>query len=99
MKACRQGFWPGNAAKKSIQNEVTAVGDEGLSRAVEPQPDGALGAKFTRQTLDLETGRGQTETIDLDWQRKTAERLDQLRAVGDHHHAPARGGDDLLAQE
>ena len=54
---------------------------------------------FGRGAGDGEFGRLQAETVDLDGQRKAAERLDELALVGDHDHARRRGRDDLLAQQ
>ena len=48
---------------------------------------------------DREFGRPQAERVDFDRQRKAAERLDQLRSVGNDDHALRSRRDDLFAQQ
>ena len=98
VERARERSWIGNAAKRCIDDEMTAVGDEGRALA-HPQRQRAGKAERGRRAADRELGRPEAEAVDLDRQRKGAERVDALRAVGDHDHALRCRGDDLLAQQ
>ena len=83
-----------------VEDEVAAVGDDAvcrraaaLNRTAPDMPPFRRTASTARRVASRPNG---TTSIGSG---KRPERVDALRAVGDHDHAPARGGDDLLAQE
>src|SRR5690606_30402799 len=95
LESVRKGSWLGNAAKRCVDNEMSAIGDE---RAVSRHPglQRARQAEPSRRPLDGEPGRSEAEGIDLHGQRKAAELPNQLGLVGDHDHAARSRGHDLL---
>src|SRR3954452_18894197 len=88
-----------DAAEMRIENEVAPVGREWPAVCGASEAKVAAAAVSIEGARDCAPGRLEPERDDLDWQRKAAEPLDALRTVGDHDHAPARGGDDLFPQK
>ena len=78
---------------------MAAIGQEGLPGRGRPEAQLAVRARLADRLADGGAGRREAERHDLDRQREAPEPLDALSPVGDDDHAPARRGDDLLAQE
>jgi len=69
-------------AKGAVEDQMAAVGDEGRADFFARRYL-ALKAKFARRRLDMQPRRPRAEAVDLDRQRKGAERFDALAGVGD----------------
>ncbi len=77
---------------------MAAVGDKNMAVRLQPRGDRPQQAEILRRALHMQTRRLRAEAVDLDGQRKGAERRDLLRFVGDDDEAPGRRGDDFFAQ-
>src|SRR4051794_7150802 len=86
-------------AEMRVENEMAPVGREWPAVCGASEAEFALDSGAFKGRGDRAPGRPEPEGNHLDRQREAAEPLDALRPVGDHHHATARGGDDLFAQK
>jgi hypothetical protein len=86
--------WISDRTEAAVENAVSAVSDEGLTRRPQTQPDSSA------EDLESRLSCFQPERDDLYRNRCVrTQSVDQLGAVHDDCEAPARGGDDLLAQQ
>jgi hypothetical protein len=99
QKLGRERFWLRNAAKKSIENEMSPIGHEGFALRLAAKFQFTLGLVAGHDSGDGPTGCAKAKAVNLDRQWKTAQRLNNLRAIGDDDHGIGSGGHDLLAQQ
>ena len=84
----------GDRTEAAVEDAVAAVGGEGLACRRQAQP------RAGAETLEGRPGRFQPEGHDLDRNRcARTQPIYELLPVRDDREPPARGGDDLLAQQ
>jgi hypothetical protein len=98
VKPRRKRLRVGDRAKGAIEDQMPAIGDEGRADFYARRYF-ALQPKFARRRLDMQPRRPGAKAVDLDRQRKGAERFDALAGVGDDDHAFGRRRDDFFAHQ